>query len=1362
MDKSRANRSYLGTSTGTAFGAPPFILRFAASCLVLLIALSAPLAAQVLSPSSHVLPGLWSGSLQWGDYDADGDPDLLAVGLTGAQDGCGPVSRIYRNDGGVLLDINAGLPGVYLGAAAWGDYDGDGDLDLALSGLSADDAGVLRIYKNTGGSFTEDTAQDALIQVRYSALAWGDYDLDGDLDLVVSGMTVAGNPSTVLYRNTRIDASRTGRPLGGQPLLEVDRPNTERLINLSQGALAWGDVDGDGDLDLALSGFGTGGTRQSTVYLNQFGGSLIRDDRNTDLSPVSAGDLAWGDVDGDGDLDLALSGWNNEWEATFRIYINAAGILREDLAFSSTRIVGCLAWGDYDNDGDLDLAASGQSSTSQRFTFVLRNGTGGSLSEDLSQSLTGLRGGDLAWADVDGDGDLDLAVSGEGADGLRQCLIYDSGGAAANARPGPPTRLGTPTVTGGGLTLNWNDGSDPESSTTALTYTLRIGTEPDADDVYSGAVPTGPGNLGKSKTVSLSIPLARDTYYWSVRAVDGGFSQSNEFPEEQFRVDDLVSSLQSLRPLQNSGMAWGDYDNDGDLDLAITGRDVDGIARALVYRNDNGTLLENSGIALQGVQDGDLAWSDYDNDDDLDLAISGADASGNRATHIYRNRLDSGDFALHMANVDNLPQLANSSLSWGDFDNDGDFDLALMGTGLGQRVAGLFRNQDGILTRDEAQVLTPMDNGDMAWGDYDGDGDLDLVAVGQTDDAGSAALILYENSAAGLLTPQTGESLTGVLASSLAWGDYDNDGDLDLAVCGFSFAVNNLMTTIYRNNGAGVLSDSGIDLPGVAVGDVAWGDYDNDGDLDLVLAGQAATGRILNVYRNQAGVLEGVVVDVLSGVDFCAITLADYDSDGDLDLTSSGRASPDATTFAPISRINDNLQSRFNPNRRPTPPTTLVATAQGSRVTMGWDAGTDPNGTPTAALTYGLQVGTEPGGNQIRSGAAPLQSGRVRSTEFVLENLTSGRYYWRVRTIDKGLLSSLWSMESSFVVDIDKPVVDSVKVEPAVLELGRRVTVVINFRDEPAGMDNAATPQVSLLPAGGGDGLAVRQLSFRGDLWIGEAEIDQPTPGGTVTIRIERAADLNGNTIDPYQVVLPAAIAAAFGGVVENEGRTVRLTISPNALPTLTQTPNVTITPALVAQPPSGTSQVGAAYAIAASPSFVLQKPATLTFDYAASGVNGTGLAIYRLEGGGWTRIGGTVAASAGLIQAPIDDFGTYALFEEATPPTGTSSLSNIEFSNRAFSPRAGATRATSNPLVGTTDIAFDLGAAATVRVEIYNRTGQLQRILEPGRPMGPGRQVVTWDGKDHGNRIVRSGLYIVVIQADGKKAHKTVAVVNN
>ncbi|MDP6778930.1 MAG: hypothetical protein QGI83_19410, partial [Candidatus Latescibacteria bacterium] len=218
------------------------------------------------------------------------------------------------------------------------------------------------------------------------------------------------------------------------------------------------------------------------------------------------------------------------------------------------------------------------------------------------------------------------------------------------------------------------------------------------------------------------------------------------------------------------------------------------------------------------------------------------------------------------------------------------------------------------------------------------------------------------------------------------------------------------------------------------------------------------------------------------------------------------------------------------------------------------------------------------------------------------------------------------------------------------------------------------------------------------------------------------------------------------------------------ALPTLTQTPSVTITPTLVAAPPQGATQVGAAYAIAAVPTFDLRKPATLSFDFSDTGVSGSSLAVYRQEASSWTRIGGTVALASSRLQAPIDRFGTYALFEEAAPPSGALSVSNIEFSNRAFSP-GGPARRPIRPergLTGTTDISFDLGAAATVRVEIYNRTGQLQRILETGRPMGPGRQVVIWDGKDHSNRIVRSGLYIVVIEADGKKAHKTVAVVNN
>ncbi len=68
--------------------------------------------------------------MAWGDYDNDGDLDILLTGDTGTE----IISRVYRNDGETFADISAPLPGVKLGSVAWGDYDNDGDLDVLLSG----------------------------------------------------------------------------------------------------------------------------------------------------------------------------------------------------------------------------------------------------------------------------------------------------------------------------------------------------------------------------------------------------------------------------------------------------------------------------------------------------------------------------------------------------------------------------------------------------------------------------------------------------------------------------------------------------------------------------------------------------------------------------------------------------------------------------------------------------------------------------------------------------------------------------------------------------------------------------------------------------------------------------------------------------------------------------------------------------------------------------------------------------------------------------------------------------------------------------------------------------------------------------
>ena len=1345
---------------------------FITVCLIACFSFYTQASAQVFSDNNANLPGIWGGSTAWGDYDGDGDPDLLITGLTGPAENCIPIARIYRNTAGTLTDINAGLPNIYLSKAAWGDYDGDGDLDVALSGLQASGNGLTHIYRNDNGTFTRDTDQ-SLVALRYSNVAWGDYDADGDADLLVSGMTAGGTVSTVLYKNGRIDRSRVGSPLGGRPLFEEDVFNTGRIVNVYHGNLAWGDIDNDGDLDLAVSGYGSGNVRQAQIYLNNPLGTLLRDDRNSDLTPVSQGDLKWGDYDNDGDIDLILSGWSNGWEATLNLYNNAAGILTENPFFSSTRIVGRVAWGDYDNDGDLDLVATGQNSVSDRFTFVLQNSRGTLFVEDKTQNLEGLRGGDVAWADVENDGDLDLIVAGETEAGIRKTVLNISNNAAiTNSAPQPPDRLGTPLVTSNGVTLNWNDGKDVQSNSAALNYILRIGTSPGAHNVFSGAIATGQSNMGNRKTVQLSIPLARDTYYWSIRTVDGGFLTSQESQEDLFRVQDLVSSTHVIRQLQNSALAFADYDNDGDLDLAISGRDGDGVARSLLYANNSNILTENINIGLQGAHSGDLAWGDYDNDGDLDLALTGGDDANNRFTHLYRNRRETEDFALNIANASNLTQVNNSSIAWGDYDNDGDLDLALMGNALGTRSAGIFRNDNGTFTQDTAQNLTPTDNGKLAWGDIDNDGDLDLAIMGQINDTNDAMFSLYTNTN-GTLSADTRSTIMGLLAGSIAFGDYDNDGDLDLGTTGFNI-VSGLATHLYNNNGTGLFTQANVSgLTAAAASDLSWGDYDNDGDLDLAFVGQSATGLLLQVLRYQDNAFTNVPMDVLSGIDFATVIWGDYDGDGDLDLVSSGRTTTDGVTFPPITRINDNLEARFNPNRKPETITTLTATTQNDAVTLSWSASSDLNGTPTPALTYQLRLGTTPGGHEILSGAhAPLM-GSIRKVSHQLNHLNSGQYFWSVRAVDNGLAVSNWADEGQFIVDTVRPVIaQPIQVRPRTLREGRRATILIQFDDAPAGMDNAISPQVTLQLPGINDPLTVTQISYTGNTWLGELDITQPTPGGTIIVNVQGARDLKGNEMLPVSEVQPALLSSANGGIITSLDGLVSVTFSPNVLPALTENPDVEITATPPTTSPANTTPIGTAYTISTTPTFTLTKAATLSWLLTSNITDPSRLAIYHLNGSNWIRIGGTAESQASFFQVPIDQFGTYGLFEESTTASGTPGITNIDFSNRAFTPSGRPnvapgqnrpnTPLTGGSLIGTTDLFFELGAPAKVRIEIYSRTGRLERILEPGRSFGAGRQIVTWDGLDHKGNTVKSGLYIVLIDADGQKARKTVAVVNN
>ena len=336
------------------------------------------------------IPGVWAGSLDLGDYDDDGDLDLLITGQIGSQGDFGRIARVYTNAGGAFP--NSGIQeledgGIYFGSAIWGDYDNDGDLDIALSGWSEGNQEIARIYKNNSVQFEKDIIQNSIgtthqgrIGFKYSSLAFGDYDGDGDLDLVIMGMHDRGFASTTIYMN------EDGR-------FVIDQANSEAIADLNKGDISFEDYDDDGDVDLVITGFSAQGTRALFVYKNDPLGTFL-EDISVNLEKVSQGSLAWGDFDNDGDDDLALSGWNNLWQSKIIIYKNnPTGTLVEDRFFSRTftkGLVGSLSWGDFDNGGDLDLSAIGQNQFSQKPVFVLKNDNG-VLDEDATQeNLIGL------------------------------------------------------------------------------------------------------------------------------------------------------------------------------------------------------------------------------------------------------------------------------------------------------------------------------------------------------------------------------------------------------------------------------------------------------------------------------------------------------------------------------------------------------------------------------------------------------------------------------------------------------------------------------------------------------------------------------------------------------------------------------------------------------------------------------------------------------------------------------------------------------------------------------------------------------------------------------------------------------------
>ncbi|MBC8375859.1 MAG: VCBS repeat-containing protein [FCB group bacterium] len=374
-------------------------------------------------------------------------------------------------------------------------------------------------------------------------------------------------------------------------------------------------------------------------------------------------------------------------------------------------------------------------------------------------------------------------------------------------------------------------------------------------------------------------------------------------PELQFRR--ITTGRMVNDGGQSRGLAWGDYNNDGYADLYVA--NTGGQWNFLYRNNRDGSFTKMRGLEAvrhRGFSEG-VNWVDYDNDGDLDLFVVNTEdweaGTGDETNFLFRNDTTSGFVLVTEGPL--VSDRTNAAVScWADYDNDGLLDVFVVNRGdqddalyhnLG---AGHFeRIQAGSLVNNGGEGRT------CAFGDIDGDGYIDLY-VGNYRQRN----FFYHNNGDGSFTEVTqGHFVTNVAFTyGVSMVDYDYDGDLDLFVTNIGKNDRNIL---YQNDGRGTLkplfdnpmfehvkySDNG----GGASKGHTWGDFDNDGDLDLYIANGTYQDDMRNFFYVQGknGQFTRISHDPLTtDADTSAgVAWADYDNDGDLDLFVANWGSDD-------------------------------------------------------------------------------------------------------------------------------------------------------------------------------------------------------------------------------------------------------------------------------------------------------------------------------------------------------------------------------------------------------------------------------------------------------------------------------------
>ncbi|MCB9234855.1 MAG: VCBS repeat-containing protein [Bacteroidia bacterium] len=346
----------------------------------------------------------------------------------------------------------------------------------------------------------------------------------------------------------------------------------------------------------------------------------------------------------------------------------------------------------------------------------------------------------------------------------------------------------------------------------------------------------------------------------------------------------------------NKGLPGGEFafvqDAGEDFPMvAIAGHNVTkGFVRVYSQQFLNFHVVQDLGLSLRDAR---LAWGDIDGDGDSDLLVTGSVYGKDLPVSLlYRN--DNGS---EFVRIQRLKGVSGGSAAFGDIDQDGDQDILLTGKGIAGDATLLYRNQGDGYYAEMSHGLMGISQGSASLADLDGDGDLDIVLAGKSDRVKDAVMQIYQNDEGAFLPMEM--KAEGLAFPTIAFGDYDGDGDADILMTGRKGA--DAETVLLENEGhlSFVKVESG--LAQVAHGNASFGDVDQDGDQDILLTGKNSAGEhMVQIYLNDEGTFEPVEFGDDVSAHFAGTSaLVDTNADGDLDVVFV-KDSPDYPRLATL------------------------------------------------------------------------------------------------------------------------------------------------------------------------------------------------------------------------------------------------------------------------------------------------------------------------------------------------------------------------------------------------------------------------------------------------------------------------------